>query len=90
MWLSSWFQKGIPLALWARLGALLLPRRADDRGTLPASARTLEDRLTPASLTVTASPTNITDTSVLTLRDAIELVNKRRRSGAPWGSDHAR
>jgi hypothetical protein len=35
----------------------------------------LEDRLAPATLTVNSPADNTTDTTVLTLRDAVTLVN---------------
>src|SRR5438876_11797734 len=45
------------------------------RSTFKPCLEALEDRLAPAALTVNSLADNITDTSVLTLRDAIVLVD---------------
>src|SRR6516165_2747058 len=60
----------------------LQPRRLTDRRAKrhprdrrPLQLEVLEDRLSPAVLTVNTTADNTTDTSVLTLRDAITLAN---------------
>jgi hypothetical protein len=50
-------------------------RRLERRRFRPV-LEVLEERLAPATLTVNSPDDNITDTSVLTLRDAVTLVNK--------------
>jgi len=50
-------------------------RRRSDRPLCRPRLETLEDRLAPATLTVNSLADNTSDTSVLTLRDAVTLVN---------------
>jgi hypothetical protein len=78
MSVTSWLSQRLRLP--SRTRGLALPR-AGKRRARPA-LRThrprleyLEDRLAPATLTVNTLADNTTDTSVLTLRDAVLLVN---------------
>ena len=51
-----------------------------DRARRRPAVEALEERMAPAVLTVNTLADNTTDTSVLTLRDAITLVNRDRKS----------
>ena len=57
------------------------PKRKEIKPKRPAVEQ-LEDRLAPATLVVNALADNITDTSHLTLRDAITLVNNAGNSNS--------
>src|SRR4051812_36638218 len=79
--LFAWYCRPPPtteiLRMWPfssrkpRPSAMKRPHRTSSQPRLEA----LEDRLAPATLTVNSPADNTADTSVLTLREAITLVN---------------
>ncbi len=77
-WLRQVFGLGVQVAHTSRRGKTRQPSR---RRHVP-SLEILEDRLAPATLTVNTKDDNASDTSVLTLREAVTLVNNGGNSNS--------
>ncbi|HEY7423917.1 MAG TPA: hypothetical protein VH682_06695, partial [Gemmataceae bacterium] len=71
-WLRNWKRS---IQRQSTLSRIRRPRATARRQTTRLCLEVLEDRLAPAVLTVNSLSDNTSDTSVLTLRDAITLVN---------------